>query len=358
MNRSRAADARKQPKAKEAEGSEHRTPIDDRLPGIWIGIALLVAVGVFTVLTPAFRFAGAVNLTNIALDASQILILSVATTFVIITAGIDLSIGAILVFSSVIAAWAMGTFSGTPEQVRAFEFPNAGVGITLGVAFALLASAGAGLLNGILIAYLALPPFIVTLGTLGIFTGLALVLAGGRNQVTIPGELTELLGAARLWDVVPVPVIIAIVVAAIGWFILSKTRIGVYAYAIGANREAARVAGINIRRYTIWLYSFSGLSAGIAGIIDVARFRTTSIEAHTTDNLQAISAVVLGGTSLFGGIGHMAGTIIGSVFPSVLKNGFIQLHIQPFWQPVVIGAVLIIAVAYDTRRRARSRQDE
>ena len=333
---------------------EARLPLLDRFQGLWISVVLVVAIIFFALVIPGFRFVNSTNLANITLDASQILILSVATTFILIAAGIDLSIGAIVVLASVVAASAMARFSGTPAEVTSFQFPQAHVGIPIGIAAALVTGLVCGFLNGLIITRLRITPFIVTLGTLGIYSGLAMVLAGGKNQVYIPPGLQQSVGVARLGGVVPVPVVIALVIAAIGWIILVKTRFGVYTFAIGASEEAARLAGINVRRHLLVLYTISGLAAGISGVIDVARFSTTSIEAHTTDNLQAIAAVVIGGTSLFGGIGGMGGSIIGSLFPSTLKNGFIQMGVEPFWQPVVIGIVLIIAVTYDTFRRSRA----
>ncbi|MGE3192104.1 MAG: ABC transporter permease [Microbacteriaceae bacterium] len=297
------------------------------------------------------RFASSSNLNNILLDSAQTLVIAVPMTFIVITAGIDLSVGSTVILSSVVSATVMARVSGTPEQVAAFDYPNAGMGIAAGIIAALLVGLLAGALNGFLIAFARLPAFVVTLATMGGFQGLALVMTGGTNLVNIPPLLQREFGAAKLLGVVPLPVVLAVVVALIGWFLLRFTVSGMRTLAIGSNLEGSRRAGLRVRLHTFWLYAFAGLAAGVAGIIDLARFLSTSVEAHGQDALDAISAVVLGGTSLFGGVGNIPGTLVGSLLPSVLQNGFIQLHLPPFWQPVVLAIVLIFAIGYDTLRR-------
>jgi ribose transport system permease protein len=329
-----------------------RRPFTDRYPALWITVALVVVMVAFSAATEG-RFTNSSNVNNMLLDAAQILILAVPMTFIIITAGIDLSVGSILILSSVVAADVMARFSGTPEQVAMFQFPNAAVGIPVGVAAAIATGLLAGAVNGALIAFLRLPAFIVTLATMGVYQGIALILTGGTNQVTVPPALQTEFGTAKLFDQVPLPVLVAVVVALTGWFLLRFTWIGTHSLAIGANEEGTRRAGVRVRLHVFWLYAFAGLAAGIAGVIDLSRFAATSVEAHASDALDAISATVLGGTSLFGGIGNIPGTVVGSLLPSILQNGFIQLHIPPFWQPVVLGVFLVAAVGYDKLRRRR-----
>ena len=139
------------------------------------------------------------------------------------------------------------------------------------------------------------------------------------------------------------------------WIVLSQTRFGLRTYAIGSSLDAAKRAGINVRLHILTLYALMGLLAGIVGVMDVARFATASIAAHTQDNLAAIAAVVIGGTSLFGGKGRMGGTVIGAFIPAILRNGFILMDVQPYWQNVAVGAVLIAAVYVDQERRRRAR---
>jgi ribose transport system permease protein len=167
----------------------------------------------------------------------------------------------------------------------------------------------------------------------------------------VPFTLVDTIGTGRLFGQIPWLVVIAAVVAVIFGVILAATRFGRHTYAIGSNVEAALRAGINVDRHLVKIYALSGFLAGLAGFLSLARFSTTTIGGHSTDNLQAIAAVVLGGTSLFGGLGTIAGTVIGVFIPVVLQNGFVITGVKPFWQQVAVGAVLILAVYLDQLRR-------
>jgi ribose transport system permease protein len=227
--------------------------------------------------------------------------------------------------------------------------------IGVGLAAGLLAGVAWGVVNGVLVTKARVPPLIVTLGTLGMALGSALLITGGIDVRGVPLQLTTTIGIGQLAGV-PYVVIIAGAVTAVGAVALSMTRFGRYTYAIGSNAEAARRAGIDVDRHLIKVYALSGLLAGLAGMVSLARFATTTIGGHSTDNLAAIAAVVLGGTSLFGGIGTVLGTVVGVFIPAVLQNGFVILGVQPFWQQVAVGAVLIIAVYIDQlKRRAQER---
>lgn len=329
-----------------------KRPFADRFPAVWITVVLAVSLLAFSAAT-RFSFLSPSNVNSMFLDGAQVLIMAVPMTFIMITAGIDLSVGSTLILASVVASDVMARMAGTPEQVAAFEFPNADMAIACGVLAGIAAGMAAGAFNGYLIAYLNLPAFIVTLATMGAYRGLALVLTNGTNNVHVPQELQQNFGAAKGLLGIPLPVLLAIAIAIAGWFVLRFTVWGTRSLAIGSNPEGARRSGIKVRAHIFWLYVSAGVAAGIAGIIDLARFTSTSVEGHMMDNLDAISAVVLGGTSLFGGVGNLPGTIIGSLLPSVLQNGFIQLHLPPFWQPVILGLVLIAAISYDTLRRRR-----
>jgi ribose transport system permease protein len=290
------------------------------------------------------QFATVFNFRNIAADASGLLIIAVGMTFVIITAGIDLSVGSVLVFSGVIAAKVMLAIGGGGWGA-----------IVAGLAAGLVAGMAWGVVNGVLITKARVPPLIVTLGTLGMALGSALLITGGIDVRGVPLQLTTTIGIGQLGGV-PYVVIIAAVVTAAGAVALSMTRFGRYTYAIGSNAEAARRAGINVDRHLIKVYGLSGFLAGMAGMVSLARFATTTIGGHSTDNLAAIAAVVLGGTSLFGGIGTVLGTVVGVFIPAILQNGFVILGVQPFWQQVAVGAVLIVAVYIDQlKRRAQER---
>lgn len=338
-------------KVEKLEYGSAKQPFADRFPAIWITAVLALSLLAFSAATD-FGFLTGSNVNSMMLDAAQILIMAVPMTFIMVTAGIDLSVGATLILASVVASDVMARLAGTPEEVAAFEFPNAEFAIAVGVLAAIATGLAAGAFNGYLIAYLNLPPFIVTLATMGAYRGVALVLTNGTNNVHVPNQLQADFGAAK-WAGLPLPVILALAIAVVGWFVLRYTVWGTRSLAIGSNPEGARRSGIKVRAHIFWLYAAAGIAAAIAGLIDLARFTSTSVEGHLMDNLDAISAVVLGGTSLFGGVGNMPGTIIGSLLPSVLQNGFIQLHLPPFWQPVILGVVLLAAIGYDTIRRRK-----
>ena len=315
-----------------------------------LGILTFLIV-VFTILNgTAFLNFG--NFVNIAVDASVLLLLAVGMTFVIITAGIDLSVGSVLVLSSVVGGQVMVALSGTDAQVQNYQFPNQAIGIPAGIAASLLTGLFCGLVNGFLITKLKMQPFIVTLGTLGIGLGLAQILTGGINVRFVPTAIQTQIGIREVFGFLPVPVLISLVVAVIAGVVLAKTGFGRHTYAIGSNPDAARRVGINVDRHLLKVYALSGLLAGLAGILDLARFNTTSIGAHSTDNLASISAVVIGGTSLFGGLGTMIGSVVGTFIPAVLRNGFIIQGVQAFWQEVAVGIVLILAVFVDQWRRS------
>jgi ribose transport system permease protein len=302
-------------------------------------LLLVAIVAIFSILQ-FNEFATASNLRNVATDVSILLVLAVGMTFVIITAGIDLSVGAVLVFSGVIAGKLMQEVGGD----------NWGV-ILVGLAGALVAGTAWGVLNGVLITKARVPPLIVTLGTLGMALGISQVITDGVDLREVPFKLVDTIGTGKLFNQVPWLVVIAAVVALVFGVILAATRFGRYTYAIGSNVEAARRAGVNVDRHLIKVYALAGFLAGLAGFMNLARFSTTTIGGHSTDNLSAIAGTVLGGTSLFGGIGTIAGTVIGMFIPAVLNNGFIITGVKPFWQQVAVGAVLILAVYLDQLRR-------
>jgi ribose transport system permease protein len=250
------------------------------------------------------------------------------------------------VFSGVIAVFTMRNIGGGQGWLS----------VLVGTLAALGSGLAWGLLNGFLIAKANIPALIVTLGTLGAALGSAQLLTGGIDQRGVPPELVSTIGAGRLFGVVPWLVVIALVVAVAGHLLLRYTRFGRYTYAIGSNPEAARRSGINVDRHLIKVYALSGTLAGLSGVISLARFTNTTIAGHGTDNLQAIAAVVIGGTSLFGGIGTVFGTVVGALIPTVLTYGFVILRVQPFWQTVAVGVVLVAAVWADQlKRSARAR---
>jgi ribose transport system permease protein len=321
-------------------------------------VILLVIVIIFSLLEGT-KFLSLRNANEIMIDSSQLVVLTIGMTFVIITAGIDLSVGSVLILSSVVAAKVMIALSGTPEQIANYEFPNQHIGIPVGLAAGVATGLICGLVNGILVTRLQMPSFIVTLGMLGIALGLGQLLSGGTSVPNVPPAVQTDIGLKELisFDVagqhlrVTPPIVIAYGLAIVAAIALNRTRFGRYTYAIGSNAAASRRAGIDVNRHLVKVYSVSGLLAGVAGAMDLMRFGTASVGSHQADNLAAISATVIGGTSLFGGIGTIGGSVVGAFIPTVLRNGLVIARVQPFWQNVAIGAVLILAVYLDQRRR-------
>lgn len=301
---------------------------------ILVGIAL-----VFAALAPS-TFPTSANARGLLSDAAILLVLAVGATFVIITAGIDLSVGSVLVFSAVAGAKAMEAVGGQDLGTLA-----------LGLVAALVAGGAWGMLNGVLVAKARVPAFVVTLGTLGAAYGLALVISGGIDVRSVPAPLVEW-GNGRLAGV-PIIAVVALVVTAVAGVALAGTVFGRHTYAIGASQESARRAGIAVERHLLGVYALAGVLAGLGGFMSLARFGTTTIAGNTTTNLQVITAVVIGGTSLFGGTGWVLGTMIGVFIPIVLANGFIVQGVVPYWQYVAVGSVLVLAVYLDQRRRRR-----
>jgi ribose transport system permease protein len=307
-----------------------------------IFVVLLTLIVFFSVLLPG-RFLTLFNVRSMGITASIIALLAIGETYVIIGGGIDLSIGSVLVFAGVVAAKAMAAVGGPDASLPVLIIVGGGTALVTGTAW--------GLLNGFLVVKTRIPDLIVTLGTTGIALGLAQVITGGVD-VSVSLTLTRELGNGNAFLGVPWLVVIALVVAAVMQVILTATRFGRHTYAVGSNREAGRRVGVNVDADRTKLYGISGLLAGLGGFLSLALYTNTTIAAHSTDNLVAIAAVIIGGTSLFGGVGTVLGTLAGVLVPVVLQNGFVIAGLPPFWQPVAIGIVLIAAVYLDRARRA------
>ncbi|HEX5113582.1 MAG TPA: ABC transporter permease [Pseudonocardiaceae bacterium] len=318
------------------------------LTGNWVFLALIVLIVVFTVDSGSTFFAVS-NFRNILLNASDTMLLAVGSAYLIIGGQLDLSIGSVLVFSQVIGAKVVVAVSGTPVGG---VFPHALLGIAAGIVASVVVGAAWGLLNGVLVTRLRIPSFIVTLGTLGMALGLAQVITAGRDVTGLPPQIATGLGFRQVLGL-PLPVWVALVVALIAGLFLAKTRFGRYTYAVGSNSEAARRSGIRVNRQAVILFVIMGALAGLAGVLDLARFTTTSVSGHSADNLVAIAAVIIGGASLFGGRGTIFGAAIGVLIPAVLNNGLVIVGVQPFWQTVAIGAILIVAVTFDHIKRTQ-----
>lgn len=314
-------------------------------------IALLLFFEIWAQITYGISFLGNThNLRSIAVFATIPLMLALGQTFVIISGGIDLSVGFIMGLASVVLAKTISWMSGYdigPGLLLA-------IGLIAGFTVSLLP----GVVNGVLIARLGVPPFIGTLGMYGVARGIGFLTA---DATTVPVDNSWLfeLGNGRLAGI-PVPVIVVVVVTLTMHYLLSHTRFGQYTYAIGGNRQAAIRAGIKVRRHVAMIYILAAGCAGIAGILFAARFSAGAPQGGEAMLLDSIAAVVIGGASLFGGSGTIVGTVIGALIIAVIQYGLVFINVEPFWQFVAVGAVIIVSVLIDqsrSRLEVRARHD-
>ncbi|MEK9955735.1 MAG: ABC transporter permease, partial [Actinomycetota bacterium] len=256
-----------------------------------IVLVLLGMMMLFTIINPD-AFLSVFNFRSIIVNASIFIILGVGVTFVIVTAGIDLSIGSVLVFASVMSAMVMESLGTEGWAIAA-----------VGAVVAVLAGALWGLINGFLVAKANVPAFIVTLGTMGMALGISQVITGGIDLYNVPEVLVDTVGFGDIVWQIPTLAVIALVIAVLGGIVLHKTKFGLYTYALGSNMEASRRIGIRVDKQLIWVYIVSGVCAGIGGYLSLALYQQTTIAGNSLTNLAVIAGVVIGGTSLFGGVG-------------------------------------------------------
>ena len=298
-----------------------------------IVIAIFAEVAVFSLLAP--QFLSIDNLVNVALSIAITGILAVGMTFVILTGGIDLSVGSVLAVAGIVAAICAKTLGDA--------------GIFVGIIAAVLVGVLCGLFNGVTVSRFRVPPFVVTLAVLTIARGLAFIIADKFSGSTSVSELPAgfaFLGREKLFGL-PVPVITMLIVFAIGWFLLRHTRFGRYVYAIGGNSEASFLAGINVKSVTTWVYVLNGFLVGLAGVTLASRLGAGLANAGMQYELDVIAAVVVGGTSLMGGKGSVVSTLFGAIFIGVLNNGLNLAGIDPYLQKVALGVVILLAVLAD-----------
>lgn len=306
----------------------------ERNEQLGVGVALIALIALMAVIAPYFWSAN--NLLEVMRQVSAIAILSAGGTFVILTAGIDLSVGS-----------ALGV-----TAMAAIVCANAGLPAVAAILVALAAGAVIGAINGVFIARFALPAFIVTLAALTYLRGVVYVGTGGTTL--IPAQVDYAwIGQGSLLGV-PYAVLIMLAVYAAGWFLLNRTVFGRQVYAIGGNAEAARLSGIPVRRVIFLTYVISGLAAGIAGLIVASRLESAVPDLGSGYELNAIAAIVLGGTSLMGGRGSLVGTFIGALFIAVLSNGMTLMNVESFYQQIIMGIVILLAVLIDRLRRGQS----
>ncbi len=301
--------------------------------GLGLTIVIIVLAIIFAFINP--RFASIANFTNILTQASFIIIMAVGMTFVITSAGIDLSVGSLVALVTVIG----------------FDLIKGGMHPALGVLVMFALAGSIGCVTGLLIAYVKIPPFIATLGMMAGLRGLALVHSAGNMHFGLPTSLTYL-GQGSIVGV-PVPVIISLVFAAFGAWLFKHTKFGLHVRAVGGNREAARLAGVPVNRVEVMVYVLMGLVTALGGLIMIARIDSTQATIGTAMEIHVISAVIIGGTSLFGGRGTIYGTVMGAILLSMMTNALVIAGVDFFWQLVVMGGIVLIAVAISNLREQR-----
>lgn len=296
--------------------------------GALLGLVLLCVV--LALATPAFLTGP--NILNVGIQAATVAILAFGQTFVIVSAGIDLSVGSVAAVSSMLVAYT-GASMGLPGWFTIL------VGLLAGAVF--------GALSGIANAYLKLPSFIATLAMMSVARGLTLVLSDGRPIST--SGMVNFFGTTIVG--VPVPIVMMLIMGLIAAVILNFTSAGRSMYAVGGNMEASRLSGINVHRTQIMVFLLSGVFAAVAGLVIAGRLHSAQPQAATGYEMDAIASVVIGGASLSGGKGKVSGTFIGAILLAVIRNGLNILNVSSFWQQVVIGLVIAFAVSFDTLRR-------
>lgn len=299
---------------------------------------LLALVAVFALLNG--RFLSPRNVINILTEVSIFGIIAVGMTYVILTGGVDLAVGALLAFASMCGAWAVHQLGG--------DFTLSWL---VAISIACVVGTAAGYVHGKAVTLLNVPPFIVTLGGMTIWRGATLILNDG-------GPLSGFDEGYRWWGRgtilgIPVPILVFAGVALAGHVLQRYTRYGRQVYAVGGNPEAARLTGVDVKRVLVSVYVMVGFLAGLSGFLLSARLGSSEAVAGMTYELRVIASVVIGGTSLFGGLGGVGGTIIGALLIGVLSNGLVMMNVSPYYQQVIIGAIIILAVAFDTYAKTR-----
>ncbi|MFI5410712.1 ABC transporter permease [Kaistia sp. UC242_56] len=312
-------------------------------------IFLIALMIIFAVLEP--RFMSSINLFNVMRQVSITGLLAIGMTFVILTAGIDLSVGSLLAFAGLVAA---AVAKGGMQDRFTIGEGAIGWGWELAALAAIAVGVCGGLLQGLAITKLKVPPFVVTLGGMSVFRGAALLFAAGGPISGFQPDFTWW-GQGKIGPV-PVPVIIFLVAALLAHIALRYMRYGRQVYAVGGNPEAARLSGLNVNWVICSVYVIMGFFAGLGAFVLSARLNSAEAVAGTGYELTVIASVVIGGTSLFGGAGTIFGTVIGSILIGVLLNGLVLMNVSSYIQQIIIGVIIVLAVAFDTFAKSRRRK--
>ncbi|MCG8485212.1 MAG: ABC transporter permease [Clostridia bacterium] len=315
-------------------------------------VLILMIIGI-SIVEP--KFLRPSNIFNVLTQSSIYGIMALGMTLVIISKGIDLSVGSILALSGVMAA----SF-GQQATATGKYFPGLGeMSIIVPILVALIVGAFCGSISGFLIAKTNIPPFIATLGMMTVARGFALLYTGGKPISTLIPSLKKIGGNLEgilpipIIGKIPVPVLIYLIVIAITWVLLNDTRFGKNVYAIGGNIKAAEISGVHVKRNLVFIYAFSGLLAGLAAIVFAGRVGSVHPGAATGYELTTIAATTIGGTSHSGGIGTIWGAFVGAMVLAVMRNGMTLLHVHAYWQQIAEGLIIVVAVIIDMRKNAK-----
>lgn len=310
-----------------------------------IVIVLILMIVLLSIIEPAFL--SPTNIFNVLTQSAIFGIMALGLTFVIISKGIDLSVGSILALAGVVAASLAQASTATDKY-----FPNLGeLSVIIPILAALFIGTASGAISGFLIAKTKIPAFIATLGMMTVARGFALIYTNGKPISTFIPAMNALGG--RVFDVIPVPVIIYFITIIISFILLNKTRFGKNVYAIGGNITAAEVSGVNVSRNLVIIYAYSGLLAGVAAIVFAGRVGSVHPGAAVGYELTAIAATTIGGTSHSGGIGTIWGAFVGAMVLAVMRNGMTLLGMDAYWQQIAEGVIIVVAVIIDMRKNAR-----
>ena len=323
-----------------------------RSTAFWILVIIVILVAIFGALTPNNVFLKPETLFTVGLNASQILILAVGATVQLASKNMDLSVGTNLILTSTLAAKILKLVAGTPEQIMAGQYPNLTMAIVAAVAASIIFGGLFGMINGIVVTKLKMEAFIATLATMMVYWGISLVITQGASEVGIPRALQLNFGHKKLFELIPYPLLVALIISGLMWLMMRYTRFGLYTCAIGSSKESSVRSGIVTDNYIIAIFILVGILAGIAGFFDLARFATTNPQGHQTDGLMAITAAVMGGTSLSGGRASIPGAMLGALIPTIIQTGLVIMGVGAFYQMIATGIFLVIAVYLDQKRYA------
>jgi ribose transport system permease protein len=334
-----------------------------RRPVVWVAGVDIFLIVLFGVISPGHVFFNAQNFTNMGLDAAEIVLLAASLAMLLAAGELDISVGGNIILSSVLGAKATVAVASHGATASYGHYPHLALGIAAGIIVSILTGVGVGLVNGILVARLRINSFIATLATAGIAVGASLVATNGSDVENLPQQLQTGFGVYELFGSIPAPAVVTLCAVVALYFLLSRTRFGLRTIALGSSREAAVRAGLRVEIDLIVLFALVGLAAGLAAVMDYSRFATTNLSGHQTDALSAIAGAVIGGASLFGGEVSIPGAAVGAVLAVILETGLVIQGLQPFYQQIAVGLVLLVAVyirsrntSVGERRRRRKRR--